>query len=100
MPHVSTHPQLPFSGRSPIARHCSYQAAVRAANGRAQKSMRYLSWLKTVGRASDHEAALHFGWGLSSINSIRNGLGDRVRPAGIKASPFGRRKRTQWEAVS
>lgn len=65
-------PDLPWSGRSPQAKHCSYLAAVRAANDRSRKSARYLAWLQTVESATDHEAARKFPtWPMSSICSIR-----------------------------
>ena len=77
MPHTDIQPSLPWSGKTPRSRQCSYDAAVSAAETRVAKSARYLSWLTSVGRATDHGAAEHFNWPLSSICSIRNGLVDR-----------------------
>lgn len=79
MPYTQTgtQPELPWKGRSPRARRNSHNAAVGAQSTRAWKSGLYLAWLRDVKQASDHAAAEHFNWPLSSICSIRNGLVDR-----------------------
>lgn len=77
MPHLDTQPPLPFAGKTPRSRQNSYRAAVSAASSRAVKAAKYLAWLKAVQHATDHGAAEHFGWPLSSICSIRNGLLDK-----------------------
>jgi hypothetical protein len=77
MPHTDSQPSLPWSGKTPHSRQNSYRSAVSAADTRALKSARYLAWLRDVGRATDHGAAEHFNWPLSSVCSIRNGLVDR-----------------------
>lgn len=84
---------LPFQGRTVTSRHCSHQAAVSAASTRAWKSGRYLSWLKDVKKATDHFAAEHFGWPLSTVCSTRNGLVDRglVRAIGSCEGRYGKR---------
>lgn len=88
---------LPFTGRTPRSRQNSYLAAVRAGNDRASKSARYLAWLTSTKGASDHAAALHFAWPLSSVNSIRNGLMSRglIHAIGDCDGPFDRRV-TVW----
>lgn len=68
---------MPWQGKTSISRHCSHQAAVSAAATRVWKSAEYFDWLKRVGKATDAGADEHFGWGVSSICSIRNGLLDR-----------------------
>ncbi len=82
--------ELPWSGRTPTSRHCSQQAAVGAMSTRAAKSRRYLAWLAAVERATDAAAAEYFGWPLSSINSIRNGLFDKgyIGVFGVAKSRF------------
>lgn len=82
--------ELPFSGKTQTSRHCSQQAAVSAARTRAGKSWLYLAWLAHVEQATDAGAAEHFGWPLSSICSIRNGLFDRgcIAVAGVTKSRF------------
>lgn len=77
MPYTDTQPSLPWSGRTPRSRQASYDAAVSAAETRQAKCALYLAWLKQVGQATDHGAAEHFNWPLSSICSIRNLLMDR-----------------------
>jgi hypothetical protein len=89
---------LPFSGRSPIARHHSAQAAEAAAPGRATKTLQYLRLLAEAGERglTDHETVKATGWPLSSVCSIRNGCGELVIPSqepGI--SPYGRAV-TRW----
>ena len=77
MPFTQTQPALPWSGKTSISRHCSHDAAVRASQTRVWKSAQYLAWLQDVQHATDHGAAEHFQWPLSSVCSIRNGLVDR-----------------------
>jgi flavin-binding protein dodecin len=88
-----TEQSLPFAGKTPRSRHCSYEAAVSAADTRAAKSARYLAWLQEVTQATDHGAAEHFQWPLSSICSIRNGLLDRglVTAVGDCIGRYGKR---------
>ena len=64
--------------RSPRARHASATGAQYAARDRGELILRYVRLLKDVGPVSDHEAAAMLGRGLSSINSTRAKLGDRV----------------------
>jgi hypothetical protein len=81
---------LPFSGKTQTSRHCSQQAAVSASRTRAVKAMRYLAWLDQVEKATDAGAAEHFGWPISSVCSIRNGLFDRgcIAVYGVTKSRF------------
>ena len=86
----------------PIARHHSALAAQDAAAGRAGKTLQYLQLLDRVGDVgiSDHETTRAMGWPLSSVCSIRNGLGDLVVPAaGHDLSPFGK-KVTRWRRAT
>ena len=83
MPHTDTQPPLPFAGKTPRSRQNSFRAAVSASVTRKAKAARYLTWLRTVTKATDHGAAEHFGWPLSSICSIRNGLLDKGKVTAI-----------------
>lgn len=90
---------LPFSGRTPISRHHSAQAAHQAAEKRGRKTLEYLELLAKVGEAgvTDHDAARMLGVPLSSINSIRNGCGELVAPSDREGlSPY-KRKVTCWK---
>lgn len=101
MPRLTTAPLLPFSGATPMSRHCSYEAARQAADDRGDKSARYLRWLLRVGCASDHTAAEYFCWPLSSICSIRNGLFERgyIGVFGSQTGRYGKRV-TLWYATA
>lgn len=88
--NIEPQPALPFSGKTQTSRHCSQQAAVSASRTRAVKSRQYLEWLARVEMATDAGAAEHFGWPLSSICSIRNGLFDQgcIAVYGVTKSRF------------
>jgi hypothetical protein len=93
MPYTDSQPPLPWSGKTPRSRQNSHRAAVSAADTRLRKSARYLAWLRTVKKATDHGAAEHFCWPLSSVCSIRNGLVDRglVTAVGDCEGRYGKR---------
>lgn len=88
--NIEPQPALPFSGKTATSRHCSQQAAAKASLTRAAKARLYLAWLARVEKATDAGAAEHFGWGVSSICSIRNGLFDRgcIAVYGVTKSRF------------
>lgn len=92
MPHTDTQPSLPWSGKTTTSKHCSERAAVSASQTRAWKHARYLAWLSEVGQATDHGAADHFKWPLSTVCSVRNGLVDRglVRAIGTCEGRYGK----------
>lgn len=71
-----------------------------AARMRVRKSGLYLHWLRDVRQATDHGAQEHFGWPLSSICSIRNGLVDKgwVTAIGSCEGRYGKRV-TIWAAT-
>lgn len=93
MPHTDTQPSLPFAGKVPRSRQNSYRSAVSAAITRKAKTVKYLAWLTSVKHATDHGAAEHFNWPLSSICSIRNGLVDlgKVTAIGDCIGRYGKR---------
>jgi hypothetical protein len=95
-----TQPALPFTGRAPMSRHCSYRAAVAAGRDRGRKTAVYLAHMETQGElgATDHEAAAALRYPLSSINSIRNGAIDRLVAAGKRPGPYGQ-DCTVWRVV-
>lgn len=96
---MSLQPALPFSGRTPISRQHSAEAAQSAAETRATKSLLYLRALREAGDMGldDHTAARLLGLPLSSICSIRNGCGALVtaRTDAYGVSPYGK-KVTLW----
>lgn len=89
----------PVSGNSPQARHASYTGALSAFQRWGLKQLAYLEALKTEGPLTDQAAAALLRWPLSSVNSIRNSLGDRIVPDGFDAQHCGSRqtKRTRWK---
>jgi hypothetical protein len=88
---------LPVSGRSSAARHAGATGAQQAVRGRGAVTLAYVALLRQMGPLSDHEAAKLLGRQVSSVNSIRNGLADRVRPSGAyQDTEFGTR-RVRWE---
>ena len=87
---------LPVSGKTPRARHASHSGALRASKDRGEVSTAYLNLLRTAGPMSDHAAAKALGRTLSTVNSVRNGLGDLVVDSGeYESSEWGTR-RTRW----
>lgn len=72
---------LPFTGTTSTARHASWTGARAAAANRKALTGRYIA-LVVERPHTDHEAAERLNAPLSSINSIRNGLGPCVAPVG------------------
>lgn len=103
MPYTETdqQPELPYSGKTPRARHNSYKAAMGAQAARAGKSARYLAWLKEVKQATDWQTVDHFGWPMSSVCSIRNNCVDRglVTAVGDAIGRYGKSV-TVWSTTS
>ena len=73
---------LPFGGEEPIARHASWTGAEKAAEGRKAQTARYIKALVSEGPLTDVQASARTGLPLSSVCSIRNGLGPCVRSQG------------------
>jgi len=94
---------LPVNGKAPRQRHASFTGAVKAASDRPVLTMAYVALLRTLGPQSDQAAAKALGCGLSSINSVRDGLGASVVDSGhyeTKTWPNGRTtKRTRWQVA-
>ncbi len=92
---------VPISGNTRMARHASWTGARAAADTWTVRQAAYLRLLRR-GARTDHQAAAALRCGLSSINSIRNGLEkhgfeivpdgfDLVRLPGLRAT-----RRTRW----
>ena len=84
------HPSLPFSGRAPIARQCSYQGAQDAAGRALSQLQRYLRLLAD-GPRTDRQAADALGLERTSINARRNLAVNRawVEAMGSEPGPWG-----------
>lgn len=87
---------LPVSGRTPRARQASATGAQRAAKDRGAVTLAYVALLREMGPLSDHEAARMLGRLVSSINSVRNGLGARVVPSGEHENTEWGTRRVRW----
>ena len=91
--HVPAVPRtVPFTGRSPQARHHSHQAAERARAKDGSRTAAYLALLAAHGPLSDHEAAHRLGFLLQTVNGIRNRrwIRDRwIEEVGKTMSPNG-----------
>lgn len=96
MPYLDS--GLPFSGVIQVSRHASATGAKAAEASRSRKTREYLQLLEERGALSDHAVAALMGWGLSSVNSIRNGVAELVETDGFDAQQVGRKhtKRTRW----
>lgn len=96
MPYLDS--GLPFSGAIQVSRHASATGAKAAESARAGKTKEYLRLLEERGALSDHAVAALTGWGLSSVNSIRNGVAELVEADGFDTQKVGRKhtKRTLW----
>jgi hypothetical protein len=84
------HPSLPFSGRSPQARQCSYQGAQDAAGRSVSQLQRYLRLLAD-GPRTDRQAAEALDLERSSINARRNFAVNQgwVTDTGSESGPCG-----------
>lgn len=87
---------LPFRGKTYRAKHASYSGAIKATVTRGAVTLQYVALLKELGPMSDHAAAKALGRPLSSVCSIRNGLGDRVVPSGKFEMSEWNTKRVLW----
>jgi hypothetical protein len=90
-------PTLPFTGRSPRARHCGYLAARSAGARRPRLRDAYVQWLAQRGElgGTDHEAAAALGCPVSSVCSTRSAVRERIVDAGDRVGPYGERN-TVW----
>ena len=92
----------PYQGNTTAARHAGYIGAKAADITWAANTAKYVALLKRDGPISDQTAAARLGWGVSSINSIRAGLGDQVQPSGqFETATFARKttRRVMWRWV-
>lgn len=94
---MTPEPVLPFSGRSPIAKHASRSGAVAAAGTLSTKKLKYLDLLATQGPHTDQDAAERLHMQLCAINSTRNALVDEgVVEAGDLVKTAWGTWRTTW----
>lgn len=76
----------------------SHAAAESVRVGRGAKLRKLLDAYRLHGPMSDHEASERTGFPLSSIQSLRHGLRDKVRDSGeVRMSRYGR-PNILWEA--
>lgn len=87
---------LPFRGKTYRAKHASYSGAIAATVSRGAVTLQYIALLRELGPITDHAAAKALGRPLSSVCSIRNGLGDRVVPSGKFETSEWKTKRVLW----
>ncbi len=73
---------LPVSGRSVEARHASASGANAERERRGRFALVYKQLLVEAGPLSDQHAARVTGRAVSTINSTRDGWGERVVPSG------------------
>lgn len=72
MPHIAA--LLPFSGSTPLSRHCSHQGAEDAKDRALSQTIRYLALLKESGGLTDWEAHERLGIERTSITARRRPL--------------------------
>lgn len=90
MPHVDACPlALPFQGSEPLARHCSHQGAVQAAERAGRQAVAILALYAAQGPLTDAEVAEALGIQRSSVNARRAALMKLrlVRSWGTKQNP-------------
>ena len=99
MPYVEAEPlRLPFSGTTPISRHCSYEGAQTAAEHAGRLALKLFALYASHGPQTDAEAAMRLGVGRSSINSTRANLVrlGLVQAVGTKKNPETGVNNTTW----
>lgn len=75
MPHLDASPlTLPFQGSESIARHCSHQGAVSAAERAGRQAVAILALYQQRGPLTDAEVAEALGIQRSSVNARRAAL--------------------------
>ncbi len=75
-----------YQGNTPESKASSLSGAEYALVSRKAKTDDYKRALRLHGKLTDHQAAAILNVGLSSINSIRNGLNERAEEAGLPAA--------------
>ena len=74
MPYTHDSLMLPFSGRTPQARHNSYMAAQAQRATRGTKKLRMLAYIRQHGLVTDQGLADGLGLPIQSVCSLRNAL--------------------------
>jgi hypothetical protein len=89
----------PFSGSTPLSRHCSYTGAQAAGETWTARQVDYIALLTEGGSFTDKQAAAELGWDVSSVCSIRNSVRTLLETDGYEVVQGPRRstKRTKWK---
>lgn len=75
MPRLDTDSlSLPFSGNTPISRHCSFEGAQKALPKAGSQAMVVLVAIKDHGPLTDHELVMFTGFPLNVVNARRHEL--------------------------
>lgn len=84
--------ELPFSGRSPRARHNSYKAALSQASTRGSKKLRVFAFIRQHGLVTDQGIEEGCQIPINSVCSIRNALMSEglIEEAGDTIGRYGR----------
>lgn len=93
---------LPFSGVTPISRHCSYQGAVSAQERVGRQALAMLAAYRAHGALTDAEMAITVGIERSSVNARRSllvklGL---VEAGGVKRNDITGISNTLWQLAA
>lgn len=91
MPYLSDNPSLPFSGSTPIAKHCSAQGAKTAQPRAGSQALKVLCLIQAHTLLTDHELADLAGLPLATVCARRNFLMQKglIVACGSKIGPFG-----------
>jgi len=103
MPHVTVDSfALPFSGVTPISRHCSAQGARSASEHIGRQCLVLLTAYRTHGALTDSELAEVTGIPRSTINARRAELMRRglVTAIGSTRNPVTKVRNTTWGLVA
>lgn len=96
MPHTDV--GLPFSGSTPLSRHCSHQGAEDAKERALSQTIRYQALLREHGGLTDAEAAKLLDVERTSINARRAPLvkAGLVVADGTRPGPTGKILNVVW----
>jgi len=78
----------PFRGNCPEATHAGWTGVEAVRETWTQRQSAYLQLLNQAGALNDFEAAALLKWNVSSVNSVRNALGDQIVSEGFDAHTF------------
>jgi len=87
-------PAVPYGGRTRATEAASQSGAWLAVKTWTQKQSALLQLIDSAGPFTDKELATLLHWDLSSVNSIRNSVSDRLEFAGYALVDWGLDERT------